>query len=70
MLLLHATREQVRRQLYVIRTSGARLLSLVNDVMDASALRTGSLVLRQEKIMLRQVVDDIFDLTRSLVSKM
>jgi len=42
--------EQTRRQLYIIRTSGARLLSLINDVMDAAVLRRDSLVLKQEKV--------------------
>ena len=42
--------DQVRRQIYIIRTSGARLLSLVNDVLDAAALRQNTLVLRQEEV--------------------
>lgn len=42
--------EQVRRQIYIIRTSGARLLALINDVMDAAALRHNKLVLKQEHV--------------------
>ena len=42
--------EQTRRQLYIIRTSGARLLSLINDVMDAAVLRRNALVLKQEQV--------------------
>jgi hypothetical protein len=97
--------EQTRRQLYIIRTSGARLLSLINDVMDAAVLRRDSLVLKQEKVgtasvtklgaagqtggercvwnvltppsprptrsmqvCIMHVVDDVLDLTRSLVN--
>jgi signal transduction histidine kinase len=41
---------QVRRQIYIIRTSGARLLALINDVMDAAALRQNKLVLKQEPV--------------------
>lgn len=41
---------QVRRQIYIIRTSGARLLALINDVMDAAALRQNKLVLKQEAV--------------------
>ncbi len=41
---------QVRRQIYIIRTSGARLLALINDVMDAAALRHSTLVLKQEPV--------------------
>jgi signal transduction histidine kinase len=59
--------ESVRRQIYVVRTSGARLLALINDVMDAAALRQHRLVLKQERLELQQVVGDVSDLTRSLV---
>lgn len=59
--------ESVRRQIYIVRTSGARLLALINDVMDAAALRQHRLVLKQERLDLRQVVSDVSDLTRSLV---
>lgn len=58
--------ESVRRQIYIVRTSGARLLSLVNDVMDAAALRQQQLVLQCETIQLRMLVDDVLDLTRPL----
>lgn len=58
----------MRRQLFIVRTSGARLLALINDVMDAATLRQHRLVLKQEKLELRQVVGDVVDLTRSLVS--
>lgn len=42
--------EGVRRQIYIIRTSGARLLALINDVMDAAALRQNKLVLKSERV--------------------
>lgn len=60
--------ESVRKQLFIVRTSGARLLALINDVMDAATLRQRRLVLKQERLQLRQVVGDVVDLTRSLVS--
>jgi len=59
---------QVRQQICIIRTSGARLLALINDIMDAAALRHNKLVLKQETVVLRHVVEDVLDLTRSLVS--
>lgn len=59
--------ESVRRQVYIVRTSGARLLNLINDVMDAASLRHSKLVLKQERVVLRPVVDDVLDLTRSIV---
>lgn len=61
-------RPQVRSQVYIIRTSGARLLALINDVMDAAALRQNKLVLKEEVVVLRHVVEDVLDLTRSMVS--
>jgi len=60
--------EQVRHQICIIRTSGARLLALINDVMDAAALRQNKLVLKQEVVVLRHVVEDVLDLTRSLIN--
>ena len=42
--------DKLRRQVYIIRTSGARLLALINDVMDAAALRNHKLVLKQETV--------------------
>ena len=59
--------EAVRRQIYIIRTSGARLLALINDVMDAAALRQHRLVLKKERVPLKHLVDDMLDLTRPLV---
>jgi signal transduction histidine kinase len=61
--------ESVRKQLFIVRTSGARLLALINDVMDAATLRQHRLVLKQERLELRQLVGDVVDLTRSLVSE-
>jgi signal transduction histidine kinase len=55
--------------MYIVRTSGARLLALINDVMDAAALRQHRLVLKQERFDLRQLVGDVVDLTRSLVGR-
>lgn len=54
-------------QVYVIRTSGARLLALINDVMDAAALRHNRLVLARARVGLRALAGDVVDLTRSLV---
>lgn len=57
----------VRRQVYIVRTSGARLLALVNDVMDAAALSQDRLVLSFARVALRPLAGDVVDLTRSLV---
>lgn len=40
----------MRRQVHIIRASGARLLSLINDLMDSAALKKNKLVLKQETV--------------------
>lgn len=61
--------DSVRHQVQIIRTSGNRLLALINDIMDAAALRQGRLVVKQEAVNLNHLVQDVLDLTRPLVSK-
>ncbi|PSC67347.1 Non-motile and phage-resistance [Micractinium conductrix] len=50
-----------------IRNSGARLLNLINDILDASALRKGKLAVAQGKVNLKNVADDVIDLSQALV---
>eukprot|EP00955_Chlamydomonas_euryale_P006436 68194-Chlamydomonas_euryale.AAC.1 len=38
----------VRHQMYIIRTSGARLLTLLNDIIDLNSLSQQTLTLSQE----------------------
>ncbi|KAG1673965.1 hypothetical protein FOA52_015721 [Chlamydomonas sp. UWO 241] len=59
--------EDMRRQVYIVRTSGARLLLLVNDVMDAASLSSNTLVLKMEHVQLRSLVNDVMDLTLTLL---
>jgi len=54
-------------KVYIIRTSGARLLALINDVMDAVALRQNRLVLQRGRVGLRALAGDVVDLTRPMV---
>ncbi|MEW5298288.1 MAG: hypothetical protein WDW36_001429 [Sanguina aurantia] len=42
--------ERVTHQIHIICTSGARLLSLIHDVMDAAVLHHKSLVLKQDPV--------------------
>ncbi|PRW60699.1 hybrid sensor histidine kinase response regulator [Chlorella sorokiniana] len=49
-----------------IRNSGARLLNLINDILDAAALRKGKLAVQQGKVNLKNVADDVVDLTEAL----
>lgn len=59
--------EAVRHQVYIMRASGARLLMLINNVMDATALRRTKAALNYERVDLWQVVANVADLTRSSV---
>ncbi len=50
-----------------IKTSGSRLLNLINDILDAASMRRGTLVIRHEKVNLSELVDDVIDLCTPLV---
>jgi signal transduction histidine kinase/FixJ family two-component response regulator len=52
--------------LATIRNSGARLLNLINDILDAAALRKGKLVVGRNRVMLQHCVDDVIELTAPL----
>ena len=54
------------RTLATIRNSGARLLNLINDILDAAALRKGRLVVGRNRILLQHAVDDVIELTDPL----
>lgn len=54
------------RTLATIRNSGARLLNLINDILDAAALRKGRLVVGRNRILLQHAVDDVIELTGPL----
>ncbi|GAB4816203.1 hypothetical protein N2152v2_003249 [Parachlorella kessleri] len=49
-----------------IHNSGCRLLNLINDILDAAALKKGTLVVQQGKVNLKNVTDDVLDLTQPL----
>lgn len=44
---------KVQHQLHIIRTSGLRLLALINDIMDAAALRRSQLFVKTEPVRVR-----------------
>jgi len=54
------------RTLATIRNSGARLLNLINDILDAAALRKGKLVVGRNRVLLQHCVDDVIELTAPL----
>lgn len=52
-----------------IRNSGARLLNLINDILDASALHKGRLVVAKNRVILQHAVDDVIELTLPLAHR-
>lgn len=59
--------DTVSRTLATIRNSGARLLHLINDILDAAAIRKGKLVVARNRLVLANSVDDVIELTGPLV---
>ncbi|EKX47704.1 hypothetical protein GUITHDRAFT_56294, partial [Guillardia theta CCMP2712] len=57
------------KTLKVIMSSGNRLASLVNDILDAASLRKQTLVMRQEVVVLRDVTEHVLDILAPLVKK-
>jgi signal transduction histidine kinase len=47
--------------------AGLRLLSLVNDILDAAALQHRRFVLAQARVVLRPLVEEVADISRPLV---
>ena len=56
------------RSLGAIRNSGMRLLALVNDVLDAAAMKRGTLTVHRKKVDLSKLIDDVIELTEALLS--
>ena len=56
------------RSLGAIRNSGMRLLALVNDVLDAAAMKRGTLMVQRKKVNLSKLIDDVIELTEALLS--
>jgi signal transduction histidine kinase len=61
---------QVLRTISTIKTSGSRLLNLVNDILDAASMRKGKLAVKHEKVDLHKIVEDVVELTTPLVSQL
>ncbi|HPJ36633.1 MAG TPA: ATP-binding protein [Spirochaetota bacterium] len=54
--------EKTRENLSLIAMSGRRLMTLVNDILDFSSIRQGSLALTREPVELRGTVSAVFSL--------
>ena len=62
-----AISEAKMKTIATIRSSGARLLNLINDILDAASFRMGKLVVKHEQVNLSKVVEDVIDLCQPLV---
>jgi Amt family ammonium transporter len=58
-----------RQNLWAIAQSGRRLLNLVNDLLDFSALKKETLELQLKPVSLRRIVDLVLALGQSLIGK-
>lgn len=56
------------RSLGAIRNSGMRLLALVNDVLDAAAMKRGTLSIHARKVQISKLIDDVIELTAALLN--
>lgn len=69
-LMLSSGREKIgdstRENLNLISASGRRLLNLVNDILDFSSMRHGSLALSVKPVKLRESVTAVFSLLEPL----
>ena len=59
--------ESARRNLHLIVTSGRRLATLVDDILDFSKLKNKGLQLRRREVDLRVLVDVVLALTKPLL---
>ncbi|MEW5298365.1 MAG: hypothetical protein WDW36_001497 [Sanguina aurantia] len=61
--------ESMTKTINTIKTSGSRLLNLINDILDAASIHQGKLTIKHEKINLRRIVDDVVDLCQPLAKR-
>jgi signal transduction histidine kinase len=54
---------QVLKTISTIKTSGSRLLNLVNDILDAASMRKGKLAVKHDEVNLHKNVEDVVELT-------
>ncbi len=58
--------ERQRRSLNIVKHSGESLLKIINDILDWSKVETGKLTLDEHKFILRDVVNNTYDLLYSI----
>ncbi|NUM46364.1 MAG: PAS domain S-box protein [Anaerolineales bacterium] len=58
--------EFMEGDLKIIQKNGKHLLSLINDVLDMAKIEAGRMNLTYERFMLRELLEDVVDITTSL----
>jgi signal transduction histidine kinase len=58
--------EVMTSDIHLIEKNGKHLLSLINDVLDMAKIEAGKMNLTFEKFLLRELIEETFDITGSL----
>lgn len=59
--------EKNRERLQVVLKSGKRLMNLINDILDLSKIEAGKMEIREEEIVLEELIDDVASTIQPLV---
>jgi signal transduction histidine kinase/CheY-like chemotaxis protein len=58
-----------RERLEVVLKSGRRLMNLINDILDLSKIEAGKMELREEEILLEELIEDVSATIQPLVNE-
>lgn len=61
--------EKNRERLEVVLKSGKRLMNLINDILDLSKIEAGKMEIREEEIVLEELIEDVASTIQPLVKE-
>jgi len=61
--------DRQKKNIATIKTSGSRLLNLINSILDAASMREKRLVIKHQKVKLKKLVSDVVMLHGTLMHK-